>query len=404
MSDVIRIPRAETPRVSIVIPSAADPELLFACLRSLETHLPASIPTETIVVLDGAPEGAAANVEAAAPGVRVVASRVRLGLARAGNRGRRIARGEFVALLHDDSEIEAGWLEVLIAAADAHPEAGAFGGLVLFPDGTPQTAGVVLFRDGAAVPPWPGDPPPAETFAGARPADFCGSNALLVRTAAWDAAGGLDERFFPAYFVDADLAMSLRRTGWSVLFEPRARNRHRRGASSRRDFQEWVSGRNRGLFVEKWVKALEDYEPWDSRSEESIKRALERARRIAETLSRTGGVRRADRSSKVGDPGEAGDERRALEQDLALQRAWADELAARFDASRKNAEEMRAVSQGFRAAAETAAAERAATAARLYALEELFWWRLYLRLLPVLRPLRALFGVFSRRGSSSRTE
>ncbi|MGZ6971964.1 MAG: glycosyltransferase family 2 protein, partial [Thermoanaerobaculia bacterium] len=74
MSDLIRIPRSEAPRVSIVVPSAADPQLLFACLRSLARHLPASIPTETIVVLDGAPEGEAARVEAAAPGVRVVAS------------------------------------------------------------------------------------------------------------------------------------------------------------------------------------------------------------------------------------------------------------------------------------------------------------------------------------------
>ena len=403
MSDDIRIPRSDAPRVSIVIPSAAKPELLSACLRSLSRHLPASIPTETIVVLDGAPPGSVERVAAAAPGVRVVSSSVRLGLARAGNRGRREARGEFLALLHDDSEIEAGWLEALVAAADAHPEAGAFGGLVLFPDGTPQTAGVVLFRDGAAVPPWAGDPPPAETFTGARPADFCGSNALLVRAGAWDAVGGLDERFFPAYFVDADLAMSLRRAGWSILFEPRARNRHRRGASSRRDFQEWISGRNRALFVEKWAKELEDYEPWDSRSTASIERALERAQHIAARISLAGGGRRADHPLK-GEWGKADVERRALEQDLALQREWAKELATRLDASGDHGEDLRKAFED--AVTRIAAAERLAreASARLQTLEELFWWRLYVKALPVLRPLRACLSLFSRRGSSSRTE
>ena len=366
MSDLIHIPRSEAPRVSIVVPSAADQELLFACLRSLERHLPASIPTETIVVLDAAPEGAAARVEAAAPGARVVASSVRLGLARSGNRGRRVARGEFLALLHDDSEIEAGWLEALVAAADAHPEAGAVGGLVLFPDGTLQGAGVILWRDGATSPPWAGAPPRPDAFGRRRAVDFCGSNALLVRAAAWDAAGGLDERFFPAYFVDTDLAMGLREAGWSVLFEPHARNRHRRGSSSRKQFREWVSAHNRASFLAKWGEAIAAQEPWDGGSPESVARALaragERAARLASGQRRTAAPPAEARAADVED------ERRALEQDLALQREYARSLEA-----------------------ESAA------------MTSVLWWRIYLRLLPVLEPLRAALRSLSRPGSSSRT-
>ncbi len=389
--DLICIPRSDAPRVSIVVPSAADQQLLFACLRSLERHLPASIPTETIVVLDGAPEGAAALVEAAAPGARVVASSVRLGLARSGNHGRRVARGKLLALLHDDSEIEAGWLEALVAAADAHPEAGAFGGLVLFPDGKLQGAGVILWRDGGTSPPWAGAPPLPESFDRSRAVDFCGSNALLVRTAAWDAAGGLDERFFPAYFADADLAMGLRERGWSVLFEPRARNRHRRGSSSRREFQEWVSGRNRGAFVAKWARALEDHEPWDGRSPQSIASALTRSAERAAHLAT--GPRRSVPHPVGEDEPVPEDERRALEQDLALQREWAKVLESRLDEIRADVAAARA---------ETLAARKEAILER-GAFEGLLWWRLYVRLLPVLGPLRALARRFSRPGSSSRT-
>jgi O-antigen biosynthesis protein len=363
VTDVIRIPRSDAPLVSIVVPSAAAPALLFACLRSLERHLPASISTETIVVLDGAPEGAASAVEAAAPGVGVVASTVRLGLARSGNRGRRKVRGEFVALLHDDSEIEAGWLEALLSAAASHPEAGAFGGLVRFPDGTPQTAGAVLFRDGTTMAPWTGFPPRIETFDRVRAADYCASNALLVRTAAWDAAGGLDARFFPAYYVDVDLAMALRDAGWSVLFEPRASSRHRRGASSRRTFQEFVVARNRAAFVAKWGRALEDHEPRDGGSPESVSRALARAGTVAARLA-AGPRREGVPPPEATEESDASDERDALEQDLALHRGYARGL-----------EEQVAVMRG------------------------LAWWRLYERLLPVLKPLRRI----SRPGSSSRT-
>jgi len=365
-SDLIRLPRSEAPRVSIVIPSAADPQLLFACLRSLERHLPDSIPTETVVVLDGAPEGAAARVEAAAPGARVVSSSVRLGLARSGNRGRRAARGEFLALLHDDSEIEAGWLEALVAAAHAHPGAGTVGGLVLFPDGTLQTAGVILWRDGATSPPWAGAPPRPDAFDRPRAVDFCGSSALLVRVAAWDAAGGLDVRFFPAYFVDADLAMGLREAGWSVLFEPRARSRHRRGASSRKQFRDWVSARNRASFVTKWGKAIAAQEPWDGGSPESVERALAGAEERARLLA--SGPRRAAKPPAGAETSEQPDERGALEQDLALHREYARHLEAESEA-----------------------------------MSGLLWWRIYRRLLPVLRPLNAALRSFRRPGSSSRT-
>jgi hypothetical protein len=318
---------------------------------------------------------------------------VRLGLARAGNRGRRLAGGEFVALLHDDSEIDAGWLEALLAAADAHPEAGAFGGFVAFPDGAPQTAGVTLFRDGAALPPWPARPP-ASGSGPARATDFCASNALLVRAAAWDAAGGLDTRYFPAYFVDADLAMALRAAGWSVLFVPAATSRHRRGSSSRRDFREWVSGRNRGLFVEKWKDALADYEPWDGGSAVSFGRALDgaatRAARLAEGPRRKG-------TPPAGAAEDSANDFRALEQEAAVRRAWADHLESTLDA--RNAAAARDLDE---VKATSAAALREAEARR-EALESLVWWRLYVRLLPVLRPIRAAMGRLSRRGAPSRT-
>jgi GT2 family glycosyltransferase len=34
---------------------------------------------------------------------------------------------------------------------------------------------------------------------------YCGTSSLLVRRSTWDAFGGLDEQFFPAYYVDVDL-------------------------------------------------------------------------------------------------------------------------------------------------------------------------------------------------------
>jgi hypothetical protein len=117
-----------------------------------------------------------------------------------------------------------------------------------------------------------------------RAVDYCGTSSLLVRAAAWDAVGGLDERFYPAYYVDVDLSMALRQIGLAVLFQPRSRIRHYQGASTNPRFRSFVSQRNRLLFMEKWSCALQAQEPPERESPAAVERALARAEALAARL------------------------------------------------------------------------------------------------------------------------
>jgi len=321
---------ATVPRVSILIPAASTSTFLRACLRSLATCVPASIAHEIIVVLNEPEENGIVSGEF--PDVTFVASPVNLGLAGAGNRARALARGELLVLLHDDAEVEAGWLEALVDAVDAHPEAGAIGSKVFYPDGRLQNAGMIVWRDGTTSAPWPtACEPRADDFRETRAVDYCGSCSLLVRAAAWDAAGGLDERLYPAYPVDVDLAMALRHAGFSVLFEPRSVIRHHRGASiTNRRWLEFIWSRNRRLFLEKWTPALEAHEPADPESVEAIRRALARAEATGERLAKAGGARPAT------PPGTFDAEeqlRRMTRISSELQRAYVADLEAKLEES-----------------------------------------------------------------------
>ena len=261
----IDLPTYAAPRVSVIIPAASTPELLGACLDSLARFGSRHIPFETIVVLNEASRDVEAGLRETVTGVEVVASNVNLGMAGSGNRGRSLARGEFLVTLHDDAEIEPGWLEALVETADAHPEAGAIGGKAILPDGRLQHAGFILWRDASVSPPWVGQAPAPTAFDRLRPVDFCGSSSLLVRATAWDAVGGLDERFYPAYYVDTDLCMALRQHRFIVLYQPASRIRHHQSASTTPRFREFVIQRNRQLFLEKWGAALGDQEPRDEK-------------------------------------------------------------------------------------------------------------------------------------------
>ena len=76
-------------------------------------------------------------------------------------------------------------------------------------------------------------------------ADYCGTASLLVRASAWDAIGGADEQIYPAYYVDVDLCTSLWQAGAAVLCQPKSRVHHRRSASTRSLFRDFIVLRNR---------------------------------------------------------------------------------------------------------------------------------------------------------------
>jgi GT2 family glycosyltransferase len=180
-------------------------------------------------------------------GARVVVSDVPLGFAGGVNLGARAARGALLHVLHDDTEVLPGRLDTLVACLDAHPHAGAVASVTRDFDGPLQGAGWVLWREARTSAPWTGAPPGPETLGPAFPIDDASSASIMVRRDVWKAIGGLDEDVHPACFVDADLAMAVRRHRRLVLCEPRSQVRHAQNGSKGQAFRQFVSAQCRYL-------------------------------------------------------------------------------------------------------------------------------------------------------------
>ena len=54
----------------------------------------------------------------------------------------------------------------------------------------------------------------------------------LARRSAWEASGGMDERFFPAWFEDVDFCLRLKKLGWKILFSEGPGKVFHKGGSS----------------------------------------------------------------------------------------------------------------------------------------------------------------------------
>ena len=306
------------PDVSIVVVTARRPERLLRCLAAVARSVPAGLAYEVVLVLNAPEDGFAARIEGAVGDAVVLHSAVPLGLPGGANLGASAARGRLLHLLHDDAEVEPGWLEPLMATLAREPRAGAVGSVLLDPAGGLQAAGQVLWADATTSAPWSGEPPAAGGLGtAAYPVDYANSASLLIDRAAWDAAGGADEGFHPAYYVDVDLAMALRAHGYVVLCEPASRVRHERGGSSGAAFQQFLTDRHRERFARKWRADLVH----QAEGPIHAQGALERARRATE--ARAAAVAAGPLRPAASAPPAPPDERAALLRDLAVKDAFA---------------------------------------------------------------------------------
>jgi len=118
------ISTSQTPTVSIIIPHYLG-DILLDCLASIYDHK-GDVSFE-VIVADDQPhdDGSIGRVLDRWPGIQILKTGGSKGLAFGCNRGLEVAKGRFAILLNNDVEVSAGWLEALVAAADADDRIGA---------------------------------------------------------------------------------------------------------------------------------------------------------------------------------------------------------------------------------------------------------------------------------------
>jgi GT2 family glycosyltransferase len=190
-----------------------------------------------VVVVDA--ESKDASVQALAvshPGVRAIAAPNR-GFSASNNVGIAASSGAYVLLLNPDAELAEGSLALLVARADADRRIGILAPRVLDPDGRvqrgsfgafPTLASTLASHVRRAVDRLGGGGQARLEKAASGPVDWVTGACMLVRRAAIDEVGEMDEGFF-LYFEDADWCHRMHDRGWQVVIEPSASCVHHLG-------------------------------------------------------------------------------------------------------------------------------------------------------------------------------
>ena len=252
-------------RLSVIIPNWNGAEHLPECLDSLQRQSFSDF--EVVLVDNSSSDDSIFLVERDYPWVRLLRNGANLGFSAAVNAGIRATGSEYVVLLNNDTRVREDWLERLVAAVDAMPEAGSAACRMLRydPPHRIDSAGdrFSLLRGGGVN---IGAGEPAEEHE--QPAWVFGAcaGAALYRRSLFDDIGLFDEDFF-LVFEDVDLSLRAQVAGHRCLYVPDAVVYHKRGASTEvqsvtvasRSFRNfvWVAGKNLPLpLLMLWVVFL----------------------------------------------------------------------------------------------------------------------------------------------------
>jgi GT2 family glycosyltransferase len=254
------VPYAETPMVSIIIPAFNNWAYTAACLKSISNARDA-LGIEVILVDDESSDETqsyASNIR----GLRYLRNKKNAGFIESCNNGAAEAKGKYLVLLNNDTQVLDGWLNGLLDVFEMFPDAGLVGSRLIYPDGTLQECGGIVFNDGSGWNYGKGDNPERTEYMYVRDADYCSGACIMIETALFRELGGLDERYKPAYYEDTDLAFKVRESGRRVLVQPASTVIHHEGVTSGTDTDSGIKRYqvvNQETFAKRWQTELASY-------------------------------------------------------------------------------------------------------------------------------------------------
>lgn len=215
-----------------------------------------TIDYELVVVNNGGPCRYLAELEKT--GARIVEPGENLGYGQAANLGAQDFTGDWLLVSNPDVEFKPDSLSQLLAATERWPQAGAFGPMLLTPEGeiypSARSFPRLITGIGHAVltEAFPNNPFTSRyrknsDSSAEHPVDWLSGACLLLRRTAFAEIGGFDPEFF-MFFEDTQLGEALVAANWQSIYVPTAQVVHDQGKSWRDQPASMIAAHHRSAY------------------------------------------------------------------------------------------------------------------------------------------------------------
>lgn len=247
------------PLVSIIIPVYNEFEYTYNCLKSILENTIDEISYEIIIANDCSTD-LTKNISKVIKGINVINNITNLKFLLNCNEASKCAKGKYILFLNNDTQVQEHWLKPLVDLIESSTDIGMVGSQLLYPDGSLQEAGGIVWKDASAWNYGNKQSPNAAEYNYVKEVDYISGASIMIKHDLWNEIGGFDTRFSPAYYEDTDLAFEVRKHGFKVMYQPLSKVVHYEGVSNGTDVNVGLKAyqiENGKKFLNKWKDILE---------------------------------------------------------------------------------------------------------------------------------------------------
>nr|WP_318521079.1 glycosyltransferase [Photobacterium leiognathi] len=249
------LPKFAAPKVSIIVPAYNKFNLTYHCIASIA--LAYNKTSYEIILADDCSTDETTKAEDIIKNLVISRNDENLRFLKSCNKAAQKAKGQYIVMLNNDTEVTSYWLDELINKFKDDQNIGMTGSKLLNLNGTMQEAGGIVWKDGQ---PWNVGrdyDPLAPEFNYARDVDYLTGAAMCIRTDVWLKVGAFSEELAPCYYEDTDIAFKVREAGYRTVYVPHSEVVHFEGQSHGTDVTKGLKRNqvvNESRFRAKWYK------------------------------------------------------------------------------------------------------------------------------------------------------
>lgn len=249
--------------VSIITVNYNQPQATIDFLKSVKAHY-STANLEVILIDNGSDENHHETFLKHYPEIVFIRSEKNIGFAGGNNLGLQVAKGDYLFLLNNDTEIIPGCIETMISEMEQNPEIGLLSPLILYHEDKSliQYAGFTPLNYLTARNDCIGQ---FETNNGqyqeiSNETGFCHGAAVMCRKTDLQKAGQMDENYF-LYYEELDWCEKFKRIGKKIWFTGKTHIYHKESVSVGKEsaLKTFFSVRNRMLFIRKNTSSLNTF-------------------------------------------------------------------------------------------------------------------------------------------------